>query len=354
MPVSRVILPLVAALVAACRDGGSAGDTAPSEDGGGEGSGSGSSGGEDPEAAIDSCALAPALALGRTHGTLRDKSTDRGGACGTGGPDAFYRLEVTARADVSVSALGVGFVPRVGVLPDDCIGDFANVGLACARGLPLWIGDVAAATTLLVAVGADADDPALAAPIPEGMPDPLGFALDVHVRAVLDEGEPCQPATVGRCTTGTSCIGGEDGVARCTALVGDTCNTAEPIELGTGDTVYPLTPYTDAHAHSCTGAHRREKVLRVTLPQPIDPAAALVVSTTAADVGLAVRGPGCDLADERACASGGPTGATATVAGLAQAVAPGETVYVFVELPPLPTMGGEEPPPVQVQLQLAP
>jgi hypothetical protein len=70
-------------------------------------------------------------------------------------------------------------------------------------------------------------------------------------------------------------------------------------------------------------------------------AATLTASTTAADVGLAVRGPGFLASDELACAAGSAQGATTTVVELGERSAGAGSVFVFVELPP--SDDGEDP-----------
>jgi hypothetical protein len=306
-------------------------------------SGGGSSTGDvyvPSEDATDQCELAPEIGAGRHYGSLRGDAAELGGACGLGGPDAFFRLVVPRRSDVWLQGYGVGFVPRVGVLPHTCTTDWASRTLLCTEGVGSWLLDVAAGSSLVVSVGVDEEDPVLDEPPPTEGSDPLELALDVELRNVLEPGEPCLPEGVGRCGSGTACLPApppEDdpeappGPAVCTVLEGDTCQTAAPVIVTTGVTLVeidPATPQTDAHAHSCGGARRRERVLRLELPG-LGPHA-LEARVDHPGVGLALRAPGCLVEDERGCVD--PDAPPPAV--LAVEVS-GPVAFLFVELPPV-------------------
>jgi hypothetical protein len=336
---------LVLSLGIGCRDGGMEGEgedgpmTIATTGGGGEGS----STGEvyvPSEDATDQCELAPEIEAGRHHGSLRGNAAELSGACGLGGPDAFFRLVVPRRSDVWLQGYGVGFVPRVGVLPHTCTTDWASRALLCTEGVGSWLLDVAQGSSLVVSVGVDEEHPVLDEPPPTEGPDPLDFALEVELRNVLEPGEACLPEGVGRCGSGTACLPvppPEDdpeappGPAVCTVLEGDTCQTAVPVEMPTGVTVVeidPATPQTDAHAHSCGGARRRERVLRLELPGAGPHA--LEARVDRPSVGLALRAPGCLVEDERGCVD--PDSPVPAV--LAVEVS-GPVAFLFVELPPV-------------------
>jgi hypothetical protein len=291
------------------------------------------------EEATDQCALAPVIGAGRHHGSLRGNAAELDGACGLGGPDAFFRLAVPRRSDVWLQGYGVGFVPRVGVLPFTCTTDWTHRTLACSEGVGTWLLDVAAGSSLVVSVGVDEDHPLLDQGPPTQGPDPLDFALTVELRNVLEPGDACEPTGLGRCGSGSACLptppAADDpdappGPAVCTTLVGDTCQTAVALPVATGVTVVELdlaTPQTDAHAHACGGARRRERVLRLELPGPGPHAVA--ARSDHAGVGFALRAPGCLPADERGCVDGdGPAPAELAVE------VSGSEAFLFVELPP--------------------
>lgn len=296
-----------------------------------------------PGEATELCGDAPPIGEGLHVGTLRGRQPDLAGACGQGGPDVFFRLDVPRRSDVWLQARGVGFVPRAGVLPHGCAAEWTDRTLACVEGIGGWITDVGASSSLVVSIGIDPEDPALlsAAPAaPTEGPDPLDFVLDVRLRDVLSVGEPCEPASRGRCGTGTACLAPDDddsSVAVCTVLPADTCATAEPLALPFGETtieISPTEPHTDAHAHACTGARRPERVIALSVPNAEEPPR-LTVSTTHADVGLALRRNDCDPAGELACDAPSAEGAR-IVADLAfDSAVPDASrrVFLFVELP---------------------
>lgn len=297
--------------------------------------------------ATDQCGFAPVIGAGRHEGTLRGNASELGGACGLGGPDAFFRLEVPRRSDVRLQGQGVGFVPRVGVLPFTCSTDWIHRTLACTEGVGTWLADVAEGSSLVVSVGVDEDHPALDLPPPMQGPDPLAFVLDVELRNVLEAGDPCEPSGLGRCGTGTACLPtpppddeaeDEPGPAVCTTLPGDTCETALPWPVVAGVQtmeIDPSTPQTDAHRHSCGGARRLERVVRLMLPQ--GGPRTLEVRSDRAEVGFAVRAPGCGPEDERGCV------APEEIAPAALSVElDGSDAFLFVELPPIPEDADEE------------
>ena len=323
----------------------------PPDDGGDAADDEGETEGDDddlPGEASDRCDDAPRVAEGRHYGSLRGNVSELAGACGEDGPDAFVRVDVDHRADVFLEAVGVGFTPRVGVLPAGCSNDWNRRTLACTEGVGTWILDVAAGSSLVVSIGIDFDDPQLQLPAPGEGADPLDFALDVDYRAVLAAGEHCEPPGRGRCGVGTACLvpetekGAPSPSAICLPVAADTCASAEPLALPVGTTNVSVArdvPHTDAHAHGCTGAHRPDRVYEVTLPISSD-IRQLTVSADAPDVGLALRAAGCTPDDERACDDPDDDGArvTAEVPPTAD-----DRVFVFVELPPGPP-SGEEPP----------
>lgn len=361
------------ALSALLLDTGACGESSSAKGGGGtDGTGTGTTGeqttGEEAPGgeATNSCSAAPAIGVGLWTGTLRDKNRSLGGACGAGGPDAFFKVPVSLRADVGLEAFGVGFIPRVGVLPGECVGDWEGRGLLCTEGLAGWITDLAAGTDLFVSVGIDPEDPVLEASAPEDGPDPLQFALDVTIRRILEPGELCMPSSRGRCVAGTACLPGEaggDGTAtstnpdgdgtgtasnsgytsatgqsswRCTSLEADTCASAQTIEVGIDGVTIPIDPgwvHTDAHYHSCTGARLAERVYRLELSADMQPGAALEISVDEAEAALAVRLPGCMPAEETACEECAVEGARVTVDDADALAASSVSPHLFVEFP---------------------
>ncbi|MCH9681751.1 MAG: hypothetical protein K0V04_09985, partial [Deltaproteobacteria bacterium] len=277
---------VLALMIPGCRDDGGGGET-----GGADGStppsattdDAATSTGEvgDPGSdAADQCSLAPRVTSGRHLGTLRGNVSELDGACGAGGPDAFFRLDVARRSDVMLEGVGVGFLPRIGVLPHTCTTDWSHRTMLCNEGVGAWLLDVPAGASLVVSVGIDPEHPALGIPPPMEGDDPLKFAVDITVRRVLEAGESCEPAGRGRCGSGMACLPTpppEDepeappGPAVCTVLPGDTCGTAVSVPIMMGLTTIELDPadlQTDAHVHSCGGGRRRERVLALSLPEP--------------------------------------------------------------------------------------
>lgn len=333
---------LVFALTAsslACQRGGGGGEGSTGED---TGSGSSGSGGPPPEIAepADACSAAPLVSRGVFAGSLRNRTEDPGpaGACGGGGPDVFLRVDAEVRADLRVEASGVGFAPRLSLGLDDCAG---GGELACGVQGPLELRDLAAGTVVRVTLGADPDVFSdLNEELPaEDAPDPLAFELRVGLTRVLGPGEVCEPEDRGRCVDGTLCMASAGGDARvCTTLPGDTCATAEAVAVvldagGEGSlTIDPGRPQTDAHSQSCTGAGRRERVLRLELPAT-PPLRGLEIRAEHPDVGLGLRAPGCLLADEVACAAPATEGARVVLGGLSRLRREGVRPFLFVELP---------------------
>ena len=300
-----------------------------------EGAETGTDDGDALEPGADICLAAASVGPGIHRGDLRGKESNNGGACELGGPDVFFDVDVPLRADVMFWARGAGYEPRVGVRHSDCASRFDATGLLCVGGLPGWVLDVDIGTRLIASVGIDPSDPALAGP------DPLPFELEIAYRAVLAEGEGCEPASVGRCETGTHCISGDSAPATCVAVPGDTCRSALPLTLRPGTTVVEIPAeaiHDDAHQHGCAGARTPERVHRVELVGDLGPDARVEVEAPFAE-GLAVRGPGCLPEEELACAADG-------TAALVVA-APPPSFYLFTELPDAaerdPT-GGEEAP----------
>ncbi len=304
----------------------------------------------DPELEGDRCSSAAVVRDGHHVFTLRGANADLRTSCGDSGPEVFFQLPIERRSDLEVSAVGAGFVPIVTVL-EAC--DDADP-LACAEGLPVQVLDLASGSATIVAVAIGVDDPAL-----EDTADPLDVALDLRLRAVLAAGEECSPPGRGRCENGSTCLPDEDGIERCTTLAADTCATAEPLVLAVGESleieIDPALPQTDAHAHSCTGARRRDRVLALQLPADMPAAASLRVSTAGADVGLAVRRGSCLVDDELACALPSDGGSALVVDDMPAVLGSDRTTFVFVELPIAegdPIRPGELPPLV-VAIELA-
>lgn len=281
----------------------------------------------------DRCADAPLLLQSTWTGTLWNAGGEGGGACGRGGPEVFVRVSTPVRADLEVEARGSGFTPRVDVRAHGCDAELDDVGvLACATGLPAQVLELAGGTQAWITIGIDPDDPKLQSA--DGV-DALAFELTTRWRGVIARGDGCGLPGQGRCETGTACVADDDGSARCTSVVGDTCASAIPIALALDGTttvmIDPASPYDDAHAHTCTGARRPEAVLLVSWDAPDDGGdPVLAVSTAAADVALAIRSPGCLAGDERGCVDASPAeqgrALQVDTAGLASA-------FVFVELP---------------------
>ncbi len=300
----------------------------------------------------DVCAAALGVGLGTHDGSLYNAAADLAAAieadavealdCPFDGPDVFLRHTVSANADLTVTAAGEGFVPRVAILDAGC-----TTAFACSAGLPTSMLDVSAGTELSIAVGIAADEPAVSAATG---PDQLRYRVEIVEREVIATGEGCGLLGQGRCETGSACTPDELGGSRCTPVPGDTCASATELVLDDTPrvvTVDSAVPYGDAHQHACAGARRRDRVVHVTWSAP---SGTLVTSTAAADVALAVRGPGCAAAEALACANAGAAGTRVEV----DVDGPGGA-FVFVELPvDDPTGDGSELGPFDVEFALVP
>ena len=273
----------------------------------------------------ESCLSAPSLTPGAYSGFLGGRPDGGAGACGQGGPAVFFRIDLDHRSDVSVSAVGEGFEPRVGVFDNDCGLAFDDAGLLCTAGVPGWVSDVPAGSTLFVAVGGD---PAAIEASQDG-----AFRLDVETRPILVAGETCGLEAWGRCEGGTTCVLGEETSGVCTPIPGDRCGNALDLSLDPGTTVLTIDAeaiHTDAHAHSCGGARMPERVYRVQLPSLSDDATLTLEGERV--VALAARAPGCLEAEETACAHEPMGLPVATLQGPLP-----EVLYLFVELSDEPT-----------------
>lgn len=278
--------------------------------------------------------------------TLRGATvSELGGACGLTGPSVFARVHVSGRVDLELEARGRAFEPRFAVLRPGCLPDpeADDRVLACGHQLPVTLFDVGPDLELLVAIGLEQDNPALAA-ASEGEPDPLDFELVLAQRAVLAQGERCGPDR-GRCESGTVCLAVEqDGVheTRCVRPPADSC--AEPGSLALPEpgsvislSIPPDEPHSDAHEHECTGWRRPERVERLELPPSLPSDAALHVRVDDPRVGLALRDHTCAPEHALACTPANAGTATVLVWGgdgeltaLAQA---GHAPLLFIELP---------------------
>ncbi|MEZ4384719.1 MAG: hypothetical protein R3A79_25545 [Nannocystaceae bacterium] len=287
-----------------------------------------------PQRASGDCLGAPVVDPGRIAGSLRGIPAVDRGICGVEGPTTYLSLAPALDVDITATVHTAGFTPRLGLSPSTCVVDRE---LACG-GETIALRGVAAGTVLTLEIGAAADDPGLAAP--EGIDDPLDFTVDVGFRRILAVGEGCIPESRGRCPGGTLCrppLGAdpEDLAAWvCDVLPADTCASAETIAIDgvSGEWVVArVDPQTDAHAHSCTGEGSVERVYRLEISAELPPGASLELASKAT-VGLAARGPGCELAAELACAApvdgDGVALTIPDLEGLAQA---GAAPLLFVE-----------------------
>lgn len=281
-----------------------------------------SSGGEDDLDGENVCLAAPRMNAGTYRGSLGGKESNGGGACGEGGPDVFFRLEVGIRSDVFVSAVGQDFEPRVGVFGNDCAARFDEFGLLCTQGVPGWILDVAAGTQLYIAVGADAD-------VIEASRTNSSFDLEVRTRPVLPAGELCGDAARGRCESGTVCTADvEELTQRCTVVPGDRCSTATVVNVHPESVALAIDDVEllgDAHVHSCGGARSAERVFRLQLPPSFENGRLELEGEGL--VGLAVRGPTCLPDEERACDP------SPEQPSIVLSPPPAADLYVFAELP---------------------
>jgi hypothetical protein len=309
---------------------------APTSEEDGESTAGTSTGGEfeTPEA-DDSCTAAPEVVPGRWQGTLRDAGGEQGGACGAGGRDAFLRVAIPQRADLIVSAVGVGYVPRLSVSTAECA---PLPALACSEGLPLVVHDLRAGSEMVVTIGADPEDTVFENPSLDGV-DQLAFAVDLDLRLVLGEGAICLPVERGRCAGGTACLVElENGVevGRCRTLAAENCATAEALVLAQDVTTLEFeiaTPHRDDHFHGCTGHRMRDRVYRLALDSEfaaeLGPDASVRIAADDPEVALALRGPGCLPTHELACA---PPELELGVPAEVE-VGAHEPVFLFVEWP---------------------
>lgn len=373
---SRLLAAALALTVIACGgeegDGqssaadGQSNDDAPQDEGD-------SDTGEAPPPPGDSCVDTPFIrtAPATFTASLRDMTPDPQGiglACGITGPGMFLRVRVPKRADLTIAAQGHSYVPRVAVLAPGCIAEALDPSrlLACAEQLPITLEDLGPDRELLLHVGVDEAEPALALPLPEDPAalDPLEFRLTLSLRSVLEEGEQCLPA-YGRCEAGTVCMaviegdpGEEIEVLRCVRPPADSCVAPGELVLpAIGEApllleLSPDEPHSDAHEHACTGWRRPERVDRLLLPDALPDDARLRVRVDDPRVGLALRAPSCLLEDARACAPANVAGAVETVlewgapGELAELAELGTMPYLFVEL------AREDPQPITVSLEL--
>lgn len=357
--------------------------------GGGEGDEAGDAETDDDTVLGDACASttliveAPATVRASLRGATHD-SDDFGLACGLTGPELFVRVRVPVRADVRVAARGHSFTPKLAVLEAPCVSDEVDASrlLACAELLPATLTDLGPQHELLVVLGVDADDPALALDPPEDpkADDPLALELEIDLQAVLEEGELCGEDR-GRCEPGTACIveleggeGGEEGegetgtdtggeaveIPRCRRPPADSC--ADPGELvlpapGEAPLVLEIPGdevHSDAHEHACTGWRRPERVDRLVLPAALPSSAELVVQADDPRVGLALRAPACPLDDARACAPATGLGEFTELrfgdpGELAELADGAAAPLLFIELP---RARSADDPPIFVSLEL--
>ncbi|MFV8750004.1 hypothetical protein ACNOYE_05610 [Nannocystaceae bacterium ST9] len=270
-------------------------------------------------------------------------------ALGEGGPIGFVRVEVPIRADLRIHARGGQVIPRVATLQAGCASEALDRDrlLACVDALPVVVEDLRPGTELLLAIGAAVDDPALATPTPApGVFDPLEVELELTLRAVIEEGERCD-AGLGRCETGTLCLSAieaELAVDRCRRPEAESC--ADPGELALlppGETLVlaidTSEAHGDAHAHSCTGWRRPERVHRLRWPAgaEISPQARLEIVADDPRVGLALRAPDCLPDHAQGCAppdlEAGPHTLIVGEGQLPSWAAQGVEALLFVELP---------------------
>ncbi|KIG13707.1 hypothetical protein DB30_07553 [Enhygromyxa salina] len=270
-------------------------------------------------------------------------------SCGATGPVVYLRLELEARADLTIHARGRAFTPRLAVLLPGCVSAQADPDrlLGCVVGpVPQTFMDMGPGAELLLTVGIPDGDPALELPAAAaGEPDPLDFELEVELRAVLDEGQACGSGQ-GRCASGTVClVSEEDGfeVERCHRPPADSCVAPGQLALpepgaGIEITIEPEEPHSDAHEHTCTGWRRPDRVEQLMLPATLPDGAALVVRADDPRVGLALRDSSCLPELELSCSPAIPTamqtlltwGGNGELSALA---ATGDAPLLFIELP---------------------
>ena len=299
----------------------------------------------------------------RFEGSLRGATGDSEGiaaACGLSGPTVFAAVTLRTRADLQVLARGRAYSAKFAVLRPGCVADPSRI-LACGESLPVTLTDIGPDVEVLVAIGIDAADPALAAVA--GEPDPLAYELRLETLAVLGEHARCQPG-FGRCEAGTVCLASEESgvlVDRCRRPPADSCfapgtlivanpGAAAIIEIGPDD------PHSDAHAHACTGWRRPERVERLVLPAGLSETATLQIHADDARVGLALRGPSCLPEHALACAPASEGGEPISLSfggpGQLASLAAGEPPLLFIELPHAEQDPDEAPGAITVTVEL--
>jgi hypothetical protein len=256
------------------------------------------------------CEEAPTLSTGYYPSSLRARPESFGGACGLGGPQLFFSVEVQQDADLVFEVAADSFAPRLELLSAQCVPERS---LACSDEASAAMSDLRAGTRIVGSVGIDPSDPALT---DESLADdPLAFELKVELRAVFAQGQVCGDHLVGRCTAGTRCADDGAGVERCVAVAGDTCARALPLDLPeVGETLnFEVDLDSEAglvgahHLSSCGGGDTRELVYRLDRGA-LEALAALAgehrveLSSPTPGVLAAARGPGCRATAELGCA----------------------------------------------------
>lgn len=289
------------------------GDDGASAEGGAESTETGTGEPEDlpPSLGVFATNCDEALSLGTGHyaSSLRGRNEDFGGACGLGGPQLFFAIEVEQDADLLVELSAESFAPRVELLSAQCV---PGRSLQCSDASSVAMSDLRAGSRILGSVGIDPDDPALS---DEGLAeDPLAFELRVELQPVLAEEQLCGEHVIGRCTAGTRCAPSEEGPQRCLPVAGDTCSRALTLSLPAVGETLALDIDLEAeaglvgahHASSCGGGDTRELVYRLDRGA-LEALAAQVgehrVELTSQTPGVlaALRGPGCRASAELSC-----------------------------------------------------
>lgn len=276
------------------------------------------------------CRAASSLTPGNYGGTLFNADEDEGGACGLGGPDAFLRVAVAARADVRATATAEGFTPRVELRGDGCPGGTA---LACGLdGDAAVARNVPAGVELLVVIGIDPESPALQG----GTAASLAFDVRVEATPVLEEGDVCRPPELGRCVDGTACVGpipdGPPAAYTCQEVPGDACGGTMPSVSVTGDgttTVDVPSSLGDTHQLGCDEAATGGAELALALELDANLGVEQTLRIDAADVRLAVRSPWCDASAEIACVE--PGAGPLDIPGVGELAARGERPVLLME-----------------------
>ena len=286
------------------------------------------------------CEEAPRLSTGYYPSSLRARPDAFGGACGLGGPQLFFGVEVEQDSDLFVEVAAESFAPRLELLSAQCI---PQRSLQCSDEASVAMVDLRAGTRVLGSVGIDPSDAALT---DEALADdPLAFELRVELRPVFAADQVCGDHLVGRCTAGTHCAQDPTGVERCLPVAGDTCARALTLELPTVGETLALdidlggeAGLIDAHhVSSCGGGDTREMVYRLDRSE-LEALAAQVgehrVQLSASQPGVlaAVRGPGCRAPAELDC-SEEISGAPLSLDPAALVGTKDGDAYLLVELP---------------------